>query len=314
MRLSDARDHFIADKRMSTKRRRPASIATLRAYGEHLEAFIASAPSGFNSETARAFLAARSARGLSPHTLNLDSVVLREFAAWGAKRRYWRHEDVDDIPPIGKPETLPRPYASDERDRVMALALPLEDQVLRGLLYFAGLRRAEIIGLRLRDVRAPHALPDGTQLLGRLRALGKGSKERIVPINPALWTLLAEYLHSLPPDTPADCPLLHHRDGSAWGKGMIERRVRAWGAQAGVETSKAHRWRHTFATDYLDSNPGDIRTLQDLLGHSSLATTQIYTKVSDQRKDDGVRNMTTPRYFALPGTGGQAPTGKGADS
>lgn len=294
MILTTAVTHFLQLKSSSTKRRRPASQGTLLSYKAHLSGFIKwvmlnhhgrEGVNLFTAELAARYLDFRHGQNLSPHTISLDSVALREFATWGAKLRLWPREIVDDIPQVLKPQTMPRPYDTAERDRILALVLPLEDRVLRGLLYYCGLRRAEITGLRVNDIETPHAEGDGTEFLGKIHVLGKGGKRRVVSIYAGFWPVLKAYLQTRASDR-ADSPLLV-RDGAPWGEQMIPRRVQAWGKAANVDKPKAHRFRHSFATRVYEAT-SDLRLVQDLLGHSSPSTTAIYTKVVDRRRDAGV--------------------------
>lgn len=300
MNLDEVRDRFLADKRVATKRRRTASPSTLRSYKEHITSFIHFVISEtgsahvrhMTSANARAWFAKRQARGLSEHSLNLDSTAVRELAAWGAKKKHWSYEAVDDIPRLGKPECLPKPYAADERDRMMDLALTLEEQTIRGLLYYAGLRRAEVLSLRIMDIAPPHEMANGEVLTGQLRVIGKGRKPRAVPVHPALWTTLEAYLRLLH-GHPLDRPLFANAEGQPWGPTWLRRRVREWAALAKVDQATSHRYRHTFGTDYLDANPDDLLTLKELMGHASVTTTQGYAKVSDSRKRAGIAKLPT---------------------
>lgn len=294
MILTTAVTHFLQLKSSSTKRRRPAAQGTLLSYKAHLSGFIKwvmlnhhgrEGVNLFTAELAARYIDWRHGKNLSPHTLSLDSVALREFATWGAKVRLWPREIVDEIPQVLKPQTLPRPYDEAERERIMALVLPLEDQVLRGLLYYCGLRRAEIVGLRINDITLPHAQSDGTVFLGKIHVLGKGGKRRMVSIYDGFWPVLKAYLETRTSDR-VDSPLLV-RDGAHWGEQMIPRRVLAWGKAANVDKPKAHRFRHSFATRVYEAT-SDLRLVQDMLGHSSPSTTAIYTKVVDRRRDAGV--------------------------
>lgn len=321
MKLETARDQFLADKR--AERRAPN---TLRVYLWHINGFIEwlTVTTGrhsvlqFTAEKVRAYFDHRSTtRNLSAHTLNLDSTALREFAAWGAKRRYWRREDVEDIPVIAKPATLPRAYLAAERDRLMALPLQGQDAVLRALLYYAGLRQSEATGLRLRDLVPPHALPDGTSFPGALRVWGKGAKERVVPMHASLWAVLERYLGTLQAP-PLDRTVLAQAGGRPWTAGMVQHRVRAWGRAAGVEQAKSHRFRHRHATDLLEAGV-DPRTVQLLLGHASLATTEIYLRVTDARKDAAVARLpafaeTFPLDYTGPRPGASEVPGNHAES
>lgn len=300
MRLESARDQFLAYKRDGGPHQKRCAPNTLATYRDHVQQFIdwLAVETGshsvlkFTSAHVRAYLEHRSSRrDLSLNTLNLDSTVLREFAKWGTRARYWRLEDVDDLPRIEKPKTLPRPYHAAERDRLMALPLDADDRVLRSLLYYAGLRESEAIGLRLRDLTPPHLLPTGETIPGRLYVWGKGSKERVVEVHAALWRELEDYLRTLPAATRTDRHLLAKTDGQPWSAAMVQRHVKAWGKAAGVVGAVPHRWRHTFATDVLDASPGELLTLQALLGHASVATTQIYAKVSNARKAAAVGRL-----------------------
>ena len=288
MKLSTAVDQFLAHKRDE----RQMAPTSLKTYRQHLTSFIQwvlvttrrASVLQFTPELVTAYREHRSQQGAAMNTLSLDSTILREFAAWGARQRYWSREAAD-LTYISKPRTLPRPHTADELDRLMALPLDAEAAVLRGLLYYAGLRSAETTGLRLRDVIPPHA-----GLPGALRIWGKGSRERVVTIHPDLWTELEAYLRTLPRDVRPDRTLLARRDGGRWKERMVERRVRAWGRAAQVSQPKAHRLRHRFATSLLEHG-ADLRTVQELLGHASLATTAIYTQVTDQRRMEAVLRL-----------------------
>jgi integrase/recombinase XerD len=221
----------------------------------------------------------------------LAAGALREFAAWGARKRYWRGEDVDDLPAYERPKSLPRSYGASERDRIMAVPLTGQDAVLRGLLYYGGLRALEAPGLRLMDLVVPHTLPDGTQLDGAMRVWGKGSKERMVPIHPDLWAILAPHLAPLVKTrTPRDRTIIAHPNGKPWSYDTLRDRIVAWGKAAEVSDPKAHRLRHTHATDLLELG-ADIRQVQEVLGHTSLDTTAIYLRVVDRRKAEAIRRL-----------------------
>jgi site-specific recombinase XerD len=112
----------------------------------------------------------------------------------------------------------------------------------------------------------------------------------LIDIHPSLWAALLPYLQTLPKGTPRDRYLFAHRDGRPWSQHMVERRVKAWVATVGGDTAKPHRFRHTFASDLLEAG-ADLRQVQALLGHESLATTAIYTRVSDPRRAEAVNRL-----------------------
>jgi integrase/recombinase XerC len=151
------------------------------------------------------------------------------------------------------------------------------DAALLLLLYGAGLRIGEALGLNRRDVGG-----DPAGLKG-LRVLGKGSKERIVPILPLVGAALADYLAACPLSIPPDAPLFLGVRGGRLQASVVQRQVRALRATLGLpETATPHALRHSFATHLLGGG-ADLRAIQELLGHASLSTTQGYTAV------DGVR-------------------------
>lgn len=298
-RLETARDEFLTYKREGSHDRRPCSPATLRTYRQSLQSFIdwmsghlrgTATTTRFTAAIARAYLDHRTSLGLSGHTLNVDSTVVREFARWGTKARHWHRDEVEDIPQLGKPKTLPRPYHAAERDAFLGLELSPADRVLRALLYYAGLRNSETVALRLRDITPPHDLPTGETIPGRLFVWGKGSKERPVAIHAALWRELESYLGTLPAGTKLDRRLLVQRDGEPWTDKMVRLHVRKWAKAAGVDKPTPHRFRHAFATDLLESG-ADVLTVQQLLGHARADTTAIYTQVTDKRKAAAISRL-----------------------
>lgn len=302
MRLDTAKVEFITDMRVDG-----LGGKSLQTYDWHVRKFIEwvlmttrkANVTQFTSQLVRDYLQYQQERDLSQNTLYGDSSILRQFAKWGVRKRYWRDEDVEDIPVYEKPKKLPRPYNDGERDRLVDLPLTGQDEVLRALLYWAGLRQAEARAVRLRDLRAPGTLPDGTVIPGRIRVHGKGRKERDVPMPPNLWEILKHHLNSHSRrGAPMDQTLLVQTRGKTkgqpWSARMVERRMNQWGASAGVEGAVAHRWRHTYATNLHESNT-DIRVIQTLMGHESLTTTEIYTHVSDQRRDEAVLRLSAAR-------------------
>lgn len=154
-------------------------------------------------------------------------------------------------------------------------ALAFRDSAMVELLYSSGLRVSELVTLRLQDVNFE---------AGFLRVIGKGSKERIVPMNARAKEKTREYLHGFR-------PLLLKRRSSEYvfvtGRGVPMTRQRFWqtmkayGKRVGLEISP-HTIRHSFATHLLEGG-ADLRSLQKMLGHSDISTTQIYTKVTADR-------------------------------
>lgn len=154
------------------------------------------------------------------------------------------------------------------------------------LLYGCGLRISEALGLDRRD--APRADQQA------LRVKGKGDKERIVPVLPVVAEAVADYLAACPHDLAHDDPLFVGERGRRLGSRLIQDRVQRLRKRLGLpETATPHALRHSFATHLL-AGGGDLRTIQELLGHASLSTTQRYTAV-DARRLQSVYDVAHPR-------------------
>src|SRR4051794_37014441 len=152
-------------------------------------------------------------------------------------------------------------------------AIQARDSALFTLLYGCGLRIAEALALDVRD--AP--LPGGATML---RVMGKGGKERIVPVLPAVREALAAWL-ALHPDRRPDGPLFLGARGRRLDPAVAQRTMREFRRLHGLpEHATPHALRHSFATHLL-AGGGDLRSIQDLLGHASLSTTQRYTSVDE---------------------------------
>jgi integrase/recombinase XerC len=158
-------------------------------------------------------------------------------------------------------------------DEQMAPWMAKRDTALLLLLYGAGLRIGEALGLAQRDA------PQGATLT----VTGKGNKQRVVPILPVIAEAVAVYREACPFQPAPDGPLSVSARGKRLNPGVVQRRMRILRAQLGLpETATPHALRHSFATHLL-AGGGDLRTIQELLGHASLSTTQRYTGVDTAR-------------------------------
>jgi integrase/recombinase XerC len=176
---------------------------------------------------------------------------------------------------------LPRPLAEDAA-RAMIETVELQsatdwvarrDMAVVTLLYGCGLRISEALSLTGRD------LPIGTSL----RILGKGGKERIVPVIPAARRAMQSYLAACPFEPEADAPVFRGTRGGPLSPRLIQKVMEKARAQLGLPaTATPHAMRHSFATHLLNAG-GDLRAIQELLGHASLSTTQAYTAVDTAR-------------------------------
>ena len=224
----------------------------------------------------RAFLAQRRADGLGASSAARELSGVRAFLKYAAAQA-GRHAAVPRTRAPKRPRTLPRPAAPAEALELAADAAQAASQEWIGardlaillLLYGGGLRVAEALSLTGR------ALPLGTTL----RVTGKRSKTRIVPVVPAVRDAVELYVRQCPFPIGGDAPLFVGARGGPLNPDLVRRSVAAARRRLGLpETLTPHALRHSFATHLL-ARGADLRSLQELLGHASLSSTQIYTKV-----------------------------------
>ena len=212
--------------------------------------------------------------------------VARALAAWRSFSKFCVRRGVLAADPSAAvpaprlprrlPRTLPAEALGQALDRIASDAAAPRDRALLELAYSSGLRLSELVGLNHGDLdRRAHVV----------RVRGKGRKERIVPVGDAALEALARYeaaTAAAPRSRAADAPLFLGRDGRLAGRTVqrvVRRRLAEVASGLGVTP---HALRHSFATHLLDRG-ADLRAIQELLGHASLATTQIYTHVSRSR-------------------------------
>ncbi|MBV0891335.1 tyrosine recombinase XerC [Paracoccus sp. Z118] len=229
----------------------------------------------------RAFAASERARGLSARSLARRLSAVRSFLRWLADREGF---DVSRALSSRGPRyrrSLPRPLAVDQARAVLDLAavthetpwVAARDVAVLTLLYGCGLRISEALSLNGRD------WPMGESLLIH----GKGGRERQVPVLPVARAAIASYLRIAPFDLGADDPLFRGVRGKRLSAGAVEKGMAGLRHALGLPpTATPHALRHSFATHLLAAG-GDLRTIQELLGHASLSTTQVYTAVDDAR-------------------------------
>lgn len=242
---------------------------------------------------ARSFLAwCREEKGHSASSRARRASTLRHFYRYLVDSRELESNPIDGLS-VGKtPKRLPRPLSEDQMKRLLdapdtqSLA-GMRDRVCMELLYGSGLRISELCGLRFASLELTH------QMGPQLRVEGKGGKTRMVPLSQASLALVAEYLRLRGKGKPGDLIFLGERKGPLRPR-VLQRNMKKYLIQANLDPDfTPHKLRHSFATHMLDHG-ADIRVIQELLGHESLATTQVYTKVSQGRSQD-VYRKTHPR-------------------
>lgn len=272
-------------------RERRASPHTVRAYTADLQGFLGFLTIHHAAEPTLHTLATctqADLRAWLAHAAGLqrgNATRARHLSAVRTLFRYLaRHHGVLNPAPslLGTPRPhapIPRALTPADARNVAehagedaAPAWHARDEALFTLLYGAGLRIAEALALDVRDVREVSA--------GPLRVQGKGGKERLVPLVPAVRDALAGWLRHHPAPAPGN-PLFVGQKGGRLNPGVAQRTIRLHRQQQGLPAhATPHALRHSFATHLL-AGGADLRSIQELLGHASLSTTQRYTSVDE---------------------------------
>jgi integrase/recombinase XerC len=274
---------------MSTERR--LSAHTDKSYARDLAALVKFCDArdiaewnALDSQHIRTFAAHAHAKGLGPRSIQrrLSAVrsfyefLLREGHSPGARARHRErvtHNPAHDVRAPKAARRLPHTLDADQMARLLAIpagdGLVARDRAIMELLYSSGLRLAELVSLDLKD--------------RMVQVLGKGRKTRIVPVGrlaaAALKAWLKERLALVKPDQAA---LFVGRTGRRLGARAVQLRVAYWARRQGLGVHvHPHLFRHSFASHLLESS-GELRGVQELLGHADISTTQIYTHLDFQ--------------------------------
>ena len=233
---------------------------------------------------ARAFLASQLQGGLKPITLKRRIATLKHFYQFFIEEGLIKINPFTLInsPKVSKPlpKTIDEPHIHQVLNQPFdqASILMMRDLALVELMYGSGLRASEVVGLTIQDVNLPQRM---------LRVLGKGNKQRLVPITKPCQQSISLYLKDVRPvliqalssEQLSSFMFLNHLGKPLTVRGL-EYILGQLSRRSGVDLHiHPHQLRHTFATQLLD-NGADLRTIQELLGHATINTTQIYTHVS----------------------------------
>ncbi|RKT28110.1 integrase/recombinase XerC [Roseovarius halotolerans] len=270
-----------------------ASENTLDAYGRDVAGFLSfmtehkgesqglGALSAIEISDMRSWMAFTRGRDVGPRSLARKLSAVKSFYRWLSEREGFDATAVLSARAPKFQRKLPRPLAPDAaRDMIETLEMQSEnpwiaarDQAVVTLLYGCGLRISEALGLTC-DV-----LPIGDAL----RIVGKGGKERVVPVIAPARDAVARYVGLCPFDLEPGKPLFRGVRGGALNPRSVQKVTEATRNQLGLPASATpHAMRHSFATHLLNAG-GDLRAIQELLGHASLSTTQAYTAVDTGR-------------------------------
>ncbi|MZR14733.1 tyrosine-type recombinase/integrase [Maritimibacter sp. DP07] len=270
-----------------------AAENTIEAYRKDVVAFLAflsvhhgrshgrAALADVSLRDMRAWMAHERAGGLSARSLARALSAVKGFYRWLSDRDGFDASTVLSTRAPKFKAKLPRPVSSEAAAEMIATAgtqapdgwVGARDAAVLTLLYGCGLRISEALGLRGAD----HPLPEV------LRITGKGGKERIVPVLPAARQAVSAYVTLCPYPVNAQTPLFYGVRGKALSPRPVQKAMERARLQLGLPaTATPHAMRHSFATHLLDAG-GDLRAIQELLGHASLSTTQAYTAVDTAR-------------------------------
>jgi integrase/recombinase XerD len=224
------------------------------------------------------WLQSLSLRGLSPRSSARHLSALRGLMRFLVREDELRGDPTELAARARLGRRLPRPLSEEQVLRLLDMpdaTTPrgLRDRAMLSLMYASGLRVSELLGLKLRDVDLAR---------GVLAAFGKGSKRRLVPVGEVALRHLEAHLKAQPPARRASAEgwVFHRPNGKPWTRQMVWKLVARYARGAGIPGRvHPHRLRHSFATHLLTGG-ADLRTVQTLLGHADIVTTEIYTHVS----------------------------------
>ncbi len=273
---------------------RDASEHTVAAYcrdvaqfSAHLSAHLGRAPTladlqRLDQRTVRGFMASRRRTGAGSRSISRSISGLRSFFRWLEAEGRLTNRAVAQVTLPKVPHGVPKPLTVEKARAVVAPGMAAEldwvaarDTAVLLLLYGCGLRISEALGISLRD--APIGGRDTIVISG------KGGKERMVPVLGLVSQAIERYLGLLPYPLRADEPLFRGAKGGVLSPRLIQLAMARMREAMGLpETATPHALRHSFATHLLSAG-ADLRQIQELLGHASLSTTQIYTEVDRER-------------------------------
>jgi integrase/recombinase XerC len=279
-------EHLGSERRLSPKTRE-AYRRDVAQFLSFLTAHLGGPPgiasvASLRAADIRAFMAERRNEGVGSRSLARGLAGIRSLVRFLEKEEGINGAAFRAIRSPKLPRSLPKPIAVAAAKRIVDGEDSLDEEpwiaarnaAVLSLLYGSGLRISEALGLKRSDA------PERGDVL---RVMGKGGKERVVPVLPAVSDAIAHYLAQCPFQGGPSAPLFVGAKGGALSPRIIQLAMERLRAALGLpDSATPHALRHSFATHLLSAG-GDLRTIQELLGHASLSTTQIYTEVDTSR-------------------------------
>lgn len=262
---------------------RRASAHTLSAYRRDLSHLIDFAEQrGLNAGRdidgghIRELLNQQRHKGLGPRSMSRMLSSLRGFYDYRIRQHKDERNPAQGISPPKNKQRLPKTIDADQMQQLLNVPgdawIDHRDRAMLELFYSAGLRLSELAGLTLNDLD----LNDAT-----VSVRGKGQKDRILPLGRFAIDALKRWLSARPERRPKADQVFLSRDGDALSARSIQQRIKQRGQQQGIDQIHPHMLRHSFASHLLESS-GNLRGVQELLGHANLSTTQVYTHLDFQ--------------------------------
>ena len=249
-------------------------------------------------EMIRSYLTNLGEHNYSPATMARKIATLRSFYKWADRRNFVKGNPMTLIRTPRQNKRLPKAITIDQVERLLSSppegdVLGRRDRAMLETLYSTGIRVSELVGLDLSDLDLPGEA---------LHVRGKGKKERLVPLGTHALGAIQKYIDMIQSDErfgPAwreaqskggdEQPLFVNKHGGRLSSRSVRRKLDKYLRQVGLDpTISPHTLRHSFATHLLD-NGADLRSVQELLGHQSLSTTQVYTHLTTDRVQDAYR-------------------------
>lgn len=290
-----ADDTSVASFLTELSHQRRASAHTIAAYRRDLDKLAALAagadPATLESHQLRRFIMQLHGQGLAPSSLARTLSAWRSYYRWLARHGAVDRNPCDGLRPPKRPQPLPKVLAIDQAQALLDVEadnlLEQRDKAMFELFYSSGLRLSELADL---DVGAGLDLAEGT-----VTVVGKRRKTRTVPMGGKAMTALSDWLaHRAEIAREHEQALFVGRRGNRLNARTIERRLQTWARRTGLGVHvHPHMLRHSFASHLLESS-GDLRAVQEMLGHANIATTQIYTHLDFQHLAK-VYDATHPR-------------------